>query len=105
VFVESPAAPSFKVPSEIIVAPEKVLAPDKVKVFNPDFVIPTPELPLIIPDKITPPVLLIVSVLLAAPNDSAAAKVKAPVLVPSPKVTSPVYVIGLLIVLAVELSD
>ena len=45
---------------------------------------------LIIPDKVTPPVVVTVKVLSAVPNASAAAKVKAPLLVPSPKVTSPV---------------
>ena len=55
----------------------------------PALVIPAPVL-LMIPDNVTPPVVLTVNVLFAAPNASAAAKVKAPLLVPSPKVTSPV---------------
>ena len=63
--------------------------PDKVNEPVPPLVIPAPVL-LMIPDNVTPPVVLTVNVLVAAPNASAAAKVKAPLLVPSPKVTFPV---------------
>ena len=45
---------------------------------------------LITPDNVTPPVVLTVKLLSAAPSASAAAKVKAPWLVLSPKVTFPV---------------
>ena len=63
-----------------------MLAPDKVNVPVPNFVIPFPVL-LIIPDNITAPDVLTVKLRSVVPSASAAAKVKSPLLVPSPKIT------------------
>ena len=81
------------------------LAPDNVKDPAPAFVIPAIDVSLIIPEKVTPPVVVIVNVRVAVPSPVAPANVKTPLLVPSPNVALPVNAIALLIVLAVELSE
>ena len=82
-----------------------MLAPDNIKVPAPDFVIPAADVPLIIPEKVTPPVVVVIKPRVPVPRPVAPANVKAPLLVPSPSVALPVITIRLLIVLAVELSE